>query len=229
MNDGPMTGWRLIVRVLLLAVVFCALLFVPAGRLDWYEGWAFVVFYIAAVMAIYAWMMRRDPELARERQSRPEDQPTWDKVITRSYSILALVEFVLAALDSGRFFWSDVPVWGRVLGWGLLALSLSLIWWVLATNTFASHAVRLQEDRQQRVIDSGPYAIVRHPMYVGVIICFLAVPLVLRSLWALIVGGVIVALFILRTALEDRALQQGLPGYVDYVQRVRWRLIPGLW
>jgi len=229
MNDRPMSGWRFVVRVLLLSVVFGALLFVPAGRLDWYEGWAFAAFYIAAVLAIYAWMMHRDPELARERQSRPEDQPTWDKVIIRAYSTLALSEFVLAALDSGRYGWSDVPVWGRVLGWALLALSLALIWWVMATNTFASHAVRLQADRQQRVIDSGPYAVVRHPMYVGVIVCFVAVPLVLRSLWALIVGGVIVGLFFVRTALEDRALQQGLPGYAEYTQRVRYRLIPGIW
>ena len=229
MEQAPYSGWRLMVRILLLGVFFVLLLFLPAGRLDWWEGWAFCTFYILAVIAVYAWMLRYDPDLVRERQSVPKDQPRWDKIIMRSYSILALGEFVVAALDSGRFGWRDVPVWGRVLGWLSLTLSFALIWWVLASNTFASHAVRVQEDRGQRVIGTGPYAHVRHPMYAGIIVCFSAVPLVLRSLWALIVAGAIVMLFLLRTALEDRTLQAELPGYGEYARRVRWRLLPGIW
>jgi len=229
MNDRPMSGWRLVARILLWIVCFAALVFVPAGRLDWWEGWAFCLLYLASVMGIYFWLMRHDPELARERQSRPKDQPIWDRIITRIYTILVLGAFIVAALDSGRFGWSDVPVGGRVLGWAMLTSAVAFVWWVLTTNTFASHAVRLQEDRQQRVIDSGPYAVVRHPMYVGVIACFVAVPLALRSLWALIPAGAVVVLFAVRTALEDRALQQGLPGYAEYAHRVRYRLIPGIW
>jgi protein-S-isoprenylcysteine O-methyltransferase Ste14 len=116
-----------------------------------------------------------------------------------------------------------------LFGWIWLALAGGLVFWTVSVNTFLSRHVRIQDDRNQQTVTRGPYRWIRHPMYLGVIVLMLGIPLVLASLWALVPGGLIGILFVVRTALEDRTLQAELPGYREYAQKVRFRLFPGIW
>jgi protein-S-isoprenylcysteine O-methyltransferase Ste14 len=145
------------------------------------------------------------------------------------YGLLLPALFVLTGLDAGRFGWSSPPAGVRAASWiGLLAAA-SWIFWVLMTNTFLSRMVRIQDDRGHRVVTSGPYRYVRHPMYAGLVVFFVCIPLALGSWWGLVVSALIIALFVLRTALEDRTLRQELDGYDEYARRVCYRLLPGVW
>ena len=217
-----------------LAVVLGSLgllLFVPAGRLDWAEAWVLIAAY-GVFLAVYGWWgLRRDPEQLRERgQARKaENVKPWDKAIMAVYTVFLLLTPIVAGLDAGRFRWSAVPLPAKLLAWLGLALAGALIFWALATNTYLSRMARIQDDRGQVVVTAGPYRFVRHPMYLGVILLFICMPVALGSWWALLPGAVIGALFVLRTAKEDRMLRDELSGYVEYSARVRYRLVPRVW
>ncbi len=231
MNDSvvvPSLGKR-VVRGISSVVLFVALLFVPAGRWDWVAGWAFLVFTLSSVTILSLVLRRKDPELIKERTGVAENVESWDRTILRIYGVLSIALFVVAGLDGGRFQWSSIPPTIYVLGWVSLVGASATIWWVLFTNTYTSRVVRIQEDRGHKVVTKGPYQYVRHPMYVGVMLAVLSIPLVLGSWWALIPSAGIVVLFIVRTALEDRTLQAKLSGYSEYAERVRYRLVPGIW
>jgi protein-S-isoprenylcysteine O-methyltransferase Ste14 len=137
--------------------------------------------------------------------------------------------FPVAGLDAGRFHWSHVPLGVVVLGYVLFCIGYFLSIWVYRVNRFAEPTVRIQTDRGQRVIDTGPYALVRHPLYLGALLMWAGIPLSLGSLWALLPGALGAVVLVVRTILEDRTLQAELPGYQDYTHRVRHRLIPGVW
>jgi len=219
------------VRSIFFLVIFAAVLFVPAGRIDWLAGWALLVGFTIAVGTMVVWVRRRDPALMAERQSaaKAENVKHWDQVIMAVYSVVLLVLLVVASLDAGRMGWSQVPLGMRVIGWLGLGVAWVLVWRVMAENTYLSERVRIQEERGHQVVTTGPYQVVRHPMYVGIIIAVLSVPLALGSWWALIPAVLIVALFIVRTALEDHTLIKELPGYQEYTRQVRYRLLPGIW
>jgi protein-S-isoprenylcysteine O-methyltransferase Ste14 len=146
-----------------------------------------------------------------------------------AYTVCLLLTPVVAGLDAGRFGWSAVPLPARLLAWLALAAAGTLIFWALATNTYLSRMARIQDDRGQVVVTAGPYRYVRHPMYLGVILLFLGMPVALGSWWALLPGIVIAALFVLRTAKEDPMLREELPGYTEYARHVGYRLVPGIW
>jgi protein-S-isoprenylcysteine O-methyltransferase Ste14 len=218
-----------IVRGLVSVALFVTLLFVPAGRWDWSAGWVFLIFSLSSISILSFFLWKKDPELIKERTRVADNVESWDKTILRIYGVLSISLFIVAGLDGGRFQWSSIPTSVLVLGWVGLALALAVIWWALFTNTFTSRVVRIQDDRGHQVVTDGPYRYVRHPMYVGVIIAVLAMPVVLGSWWALIPGVGIVVLFFVRTALEDRTLQAKLSGYSEYTKIVRYRLVPGVW
>ena len=215
----------------LLAVVFglAILLFVPAGRLDWSQAWAFILAFGGYLLFYAQWTSRNDPDQLNERSRAGQNTKGWDKIILTAYTILLLAMLVLAGLDAGRFRWAAAPWPLQILGWLGAAFAGWIIFRAVAVNTFLSRTVRIQDDRGQRVIDTGPYARVRHPMYLGIIVLMISVPLLLASLWALIPGCLIGVLFILRTALEDRTLRRELAGYSEYARRVRYRLLPRIW
>jgi len=220
---------HVVLRLVLMLVVLAAVLFGSAGRLDWTAGWRFVTGY-GFFLTLYAlWGLFRDPEQFRERGREAPNVKGWDRVIIRVYTALLVALFVVAGLDAGRFGWSAAPAAARVVGWVGLVASSAWITWVAMTNTYLSRLVRIQDDRGHRVVSSGPYRFVRHPMYAGLLVVFVCIPLALGSLWGLTVSALNVALFVLRTALEDRTLQRELDGYAEYAQRVRYRLIPGVW
>ncbi len=220
---------RQIIRGVLTLLVFLALLFIPAGRIAWREGWLFLLFFLVTVSGMTLWMRRRDPALAAERTNVAENVEKWDNIIIAIYTVMLFILLILAGLDSGRMNWSTVPLVVRLLGWLGLILAGAIVWWSMASNTFLSERVRIQDDRGHQVVSSGPYKYVRHPMYVGVILSVICVPIVLGSWWALIPGVIIAVLFVVRTVLEDRTLISKLPGYLTYCQEVQYRLIPGVW
>lgn len=219
----------LILRLVISLAIVVALFFIPAGRLDWWAGWGFLALFFAASLGLYAWLRKRDPALVAERQQSGPGVERWDRFIMGLYTLLLLTLPIVAGLDAGRFGWSAPSPWVQLLGWLLLALALAIVAWTMAANTYLSERVRIQEERGHQVVSGGPYRYVRHPMYVGVILALLGAPLALGSLWALIPAGACAVLFVVRTALEDRTLQEKLPGYREYAGRVRYRLFPGLW
>ncbi len=215
----------LIIRLIGLIIFLALALFGLAARLDWLFILAFSGF-----LAYYgAWALRNDPAQLQERSRAGQNTKAWDKVILTIYTFLLILMLAIAALDAGRFRWAPAPLLVQVVGWLGLILAGRWILWTTSVNTFLSRTVRIQEERGQQVIDQGPYHWVRHPMYSGILVLMVCVPLILGSLWALAPGVLIDVLFVIRTMLEDRTLQAELPGYADYAERVRYRLVPGVW
>jgi len=222
------SGISRIATVLGMLVVFGVILFAFAGRLDWPEAWVFLALYLAGILANGLWSLRHNPEVINERGRIGANAKSWDKVIGVFYTLFLLGTFVVAGLDA-RFTWSDAPLWVKILGGIGFALSLALTFWVMATNTFLSTFVRIQDERGHTTVTSGPYRFVRHPMYAGILLMSWGMPLLLGSWWALIPGVLNIVLFFIRTSLEDKTLQEELPGYKEYVEKVRYRLVPGIW
>jgi protein-S-isoprenylcysteine O-methyltransferase Ste14 len=145
------------------------------------------------------------------------------------YTVILVILWIVTALDGGRYRWSFIPLGVQLIGWLLLILAGLMVWHVMMTNAYLSSWARLQEDRGQVVVQEGAYRRIRHPMYLGIIMAFLGIPLALGSWWAMIPGTVIVGLFVYRTYREDLMLIQGLAGYAEYTESVRYRLLPGIW
>jgi protein-S-isoprenylcysteine O-methyltransferase Ste14 len=219
----------MVIQTILSLVVMLALFFIPAGRLDWWEGWALLIAFTISVSALVIWVSRKDPELMAERRRSTREGKRWDQVIIAVYTILLCFMIILAGLDSGRYEWTSPPLYLRLLGWIGAGLAMILGFWVFTVNTYLSGTVRIQDDRGHQVVSEGPYQYVRHPMYACVIVLVLCVPLILGSFWALIPAVLIAILFVIRTALEDLTLQKELNGYEEYTEQVRYRLIPGVW
>jgi protein-S-isoprenylcysteine O-methyltransferase Ste14 len=210
--------------------IVLALLFIPAGRLDWWAAWVFIGGYFAVVYIGVIVLQRKDPELVKERQQVQENVKTWDRVITLLFSLVFIpLTLIFSGLDQ-RFGWSThFPLPIQILALLIGLLCFALVFWSMATNTHFESYVRIQNDRTHKPIMSGPYKIVRHPGYVGMALSALTIPLILGSWWALIPGGIAATLIIIRTALEDKTLQAELPGYVAYTKQTRYRLVPGIW
>ena len=218
-----------IVAVFVLILVLDIVLFISAGRLDWPAAWIFSSLYCVYLLVAMVWGTLKAPDLLNERAKRADNVKGWDKVIMAIYTILLFAMLILAGLDVGRFKWSTMPLAAQVVGLIGLFPAARMTSWAATANAYLSRMVRIQEDRGHQVVSTGPYRYVRHPMYVGVILLVLNIPLLLGSWWALIPGGLIVILFVVRTVLEDRTLQDELPGYAAYAEKVRYRLLPGIW
>jgi protein-S-isoprenylcysteine O-methyltransferase Ste14 len=220
---------RWLIRESVGVVFVAATLFLAAGRLDWAMGWALVGLYAVWVGANALLLIPRNPELLAERAVRRRGDHVWDTVLLGLFGLSTLAKLVVAGLDE-RFGWTP-PLPPTLQGAALVVVFLgyALTTWSMVANAFFSTVVRIQQERGHRVATGGPYRYVRHPGYVGTMLFELATPLMLGSLWALIPGGLVVPLLTIRTALEDRALQEKLSGYREYAGRVRSRLIPGVW
>lgn len=206
-----------------------ASVFVPAGTIRWRNGWLFVGVMAAAVASVVFDIFHRSPELAEERRTAAKHAKPWDRVITPIMDGLPIVTVVLAGLGH-RFDWTSVfPSWTTVPALVLMIAGSALAYAAMRTNRFFSSYVRIQDDRGHAVIDSGPYAFVRHPGYAGSIAVTLATPILLDSLPGFVLALIPTAATILRTHLEDRLLTQGLSGYPAYRDRVRYRLLPRIW
>ncbi len=163
------------------------------------------------------------------RINRHKGTKRWDWILLSILRPTGLMIFVLAGLDDGQYHWFHIPWWGCVLGYALLITGMVGVTWAETVNKFIEQTVRIQTDRGHRVVDTGPYAIIRHPGYVSACILFVGMPQSLGSLWALIPAVLACLLLVVRTILEDRTLRDELTGYEEYAQRVRYRLIPRFW
>ena len=213
-----------------MLLVLFLLLFVPAGSVAWTRGWLFLAIFLAmsGVAILYLWRVNPEIFVARSRLIR-EGTKCWD-VMLLAFMIPATVAiFPVAALDDGRFQWSRASWWVVGAGYLLLLAGMTVVAWAQAVNRFFEPSVRIQADRGHHVVDSGPYAIVRHPGYIGGFLLFAGIALALGSWWALVPAGIAALGLVLRTAWEDRTLQAELAGYAAYAQKVRFRLIPGVW
>ncbi len=212
-------------------LVIIGLLFIPAGTVSWLAGWVYIALLCGVTLLVVPMLARNDPELLKERMSSPiqRNQPLWDKVFLPVFLLLFAAWLILMPLDAVRFGWSDVPVWLQVLG--ALGIMLSFYGWYLTyrENAYLYPVVKIQEERGQRVVTTGPYRYVRHPMYACSLLFFPATALLLGSWLGLLRSLVLIALIILRTALEDRFLRSGLAGYTGYAETVKYRLIPRVW
>jgi protein-S-isoprenylcysteine O-methyltransferase Ste14 len=225
----PPTLLKIILQIFTLMGILAALLFLPAGRWNWPQAWALIIFLVIYFLLYTFIGIFQDPEQTRERSRMAANVKRWDKILMGVYTALLPTVFIVAGLDWGRFCWSRVPIFLQAIAWLGLALAGALILWTVHTNTYLSRYARIQEDRHQQVITSGPYRIIRHPMYLGILVLFFCLGPALGSFFALIPGVLIDLLFFFRTAKEDKMLQEELSGYQDYMKSVRYRLIPGLW
>lgn len=210
-------------RTLPLPLVFGALLFTAAGEIGVPAFWLYIAMVWLVLATTYTLLSRSRPDLVAERLRPPSDR---DRATRRVVVPLLAAHLVLAGLDVGRLQRSAVPLALQAIGFALCLTGFGFAAWTVFTNPFASSAVRIQEERAQEVIMHGPYALVRHPMYLGVVLVCVGSGLALGSYWAGLALLPIVPLFVRRTRLEDRMLHDELPGYRAYAARVRWRIVP---
>lgn len=225
-------GWvRLLLGIIIMFVMPAVILFVSSGRLNWGMAWIYIGMTTAFTAVSRILMLRIHPDLAIERAhfSDKSDIKPWDKVLMPLGIIVATAMLIVAGLDR-RFEWSpDLPLLIHITAFVISALGFSLSTWATVVNRFFSSGVRIQLDRSHTVVESGPYHLIRHPGYAGTVVSSLATPLLLGSFWALVPASLAVCQLIIRTAMEDRTLQEELEGYRDYAARVRYRLLPGVW
>ena len=216
------------VQVILTVVVQAVLLLLSAGKFAWWEAWVYIGIYLVGMAINATLMLRHSPETIAER-AESRGMKDWDRVISGLWAVLYFVMLVLAGLDA-RFGWTgQIALAIQVAGVVAFVLGGALFSWAMVSNAYFAAVVRIQEDRGHTVCTTGPYRYVRHPGYVGAILQSLAAPLMFGSLWALIPGGMAVLLIVARTVLEDRTLLEELQGYTEYAERVRYRLLPGVW
>jgi protein-S-isoprenylcysteine O-methyltransferase Ste14 len=230
MNRSALLG-KALLEVLAEFAVFAALLFIPAGTLLWPAGWAFIVRFFGFALSLVVWLAREDPELLAERMSAPiqRGQPLWDKLFVAAVLVLFAAWLIVMPLDAVRFGWSDVPDWLQLMGTLGVVLSFYIMFLTFRENAYLALVAKLQEERGQSVVSTGPYRYVRHPMYASMFLFFPAGALLLGSWWGLLPCAVLLGLLVWRIPLEERVLENGLAGYDEYERNVRYRLIPHIW
>jgi len=220
---------RLVIRLVSGFFLLPPILLVPAGKVAWPEAWIYCVLsYIYAIPASM-WILKNSPDLLQKRMAFEWPKKTWDLFFMIGFLPGALALFIIPGLDAVRYQWSDVPLTLKATGFIGLALSMNLTFLAMKENPFSSKIVEIQKDKGHRVITTGPYRHVRHPMYVAVIFMFFSYSLALGSYYSLITSLYMTILFIFRTSFEDRTLQEELAGYSDYVKTTRFKLLPGIW
>jgi protein-S-isoprenylcysteine O-methyltransferase Ste14 len=222
---------KLIARTFLWLTATAALLFVPAGTLDWPAAWIMLGQLGLLALTIGLWLAHHDPGLLRERMSfvLQKQQQTWDRPLMGAIVLLWNAWYVVMGLDVAHNGLSQIATWLQALGALGVALCGLLAFLAFRENTYAAPVVKIQQERGQAAITTGPYRLVRHPMYAGAIPYFLGVPLLLGSPRGLALAPILIGLLALRAVMEERTLRVQLAGYADYAARVRYRLIPFVW
>ncbi len=223
-------GYNTISKQVIAPIILAVLMFAIAETTNWLWGWVFHIVHILAWLMMTVVLIRKNPELLNARGRRQANDKNWDFVLVSIYGITWILMLVLGALDI-RYGWTApiAPVW-HILGNVLILLGFALTTWSMAVNRSFEVIVRIQNDRNHKVISDGPYHYVRHPGYSGIILAFyFGMPLALGSWPAALIAVIGLATMVVRTAMEDRTLQAELPGYSTFVEETRYRLIPGVW
>lgn len=221
-----------VIAAFLYILIFPALILVLSGDFTWPEGWVFNLWFLVLCYATILYLYRKDPALLEERYKQPGagNQESWDRYVVYGLLVGFIIWIVIMPLDAKRFGWSPAfPLWLKAIGGAGLVGSFVLFFRSYADNTFLSPLVRIQEDREHRVVLTGVYGFVRHPMYLGAILMFVGAPLLLGSVYGVIAGLALTVLLMARIVGEEAMLARDLDGYRDYMQRVRYRLFPLLW
>lgn len=213
-------------RTILFAIVFFAFLFLPAGSLHFSEAWIYFAIFFGSTMYINRYFLKRDPELIERRVHAKEVEKEQKIFQSISGAIFFIGLLVLPGLDY-RFSWSDVPFYLVFVADFFVLLGFIIVFLVFKENSFTSAIIEVSENQQ--VISTGPYALVRHPMYTGAISIILFTPLALGSIWALIPAILIIIFIVLRLLNEEKILLKELAGYEDYCKKIRYHLIPFIW
>jgi protein-S-isoprenylcysteine O-methyltransferase Ste14 len=221
---------RWLIRETVGNIFLIAILFGIVGRWDWWNGWAMSAIYLLWSLAAIIFILPVNPQMLAERSRPQAGSKKWDVAMVGIMGVFVLVAYVIACLDV-RFGWApQFPLPAQITGVVVAAFGYDvLLIWSMIANAFFTTIVRIQSDRQHTVAIGGPYRFVRHPGYVGTILFYLGTPFLFGSRWALIPAILAAAVLVVRTALEDRTLQEELPGYKEYAERVRYRLLPGIW
>jgi protein-S-isoprenylcysteine O-methyltransferase Ste14 len=211
-----------------LLLVMAALLFLPAGTLDYWQAWTLLAVFSGSALAITLDLMKRDPELLQRRlRAGPTAEKERSQKIIQSITAIGFIAMLVVPALDHRLGWSPVPAYVSLAGDALVALGFLITFFVYRENTFASATIEIAPG--QRVISTGLYAHVRHPMYMGGLFCFIGMPLALGSWWGLFVFLLILPALIWRIVDEEKLLASNLPGYAEYCRKVRYRLVPFVW
>jgi protein-S-isoprenylcysteine O-methyltransferase Ste14 len=211
-------------------VIMALPLFLAAGTILWPAGWIYLILLYGWLFIGILLLLKYNPGLLAERINvSPPDQKAWDKVFVVFLNLFIFTWLILMPLDAVRFHWSGMPLWLQVIGAIALVVSFVFISLVFRENSYLSATVRIQEERGQTVITTGPYQYVRHPMYAGALFLFLGTPLLLGSWYGMLLTLLFLPALFVRAVLEERTLFQELPGYGAYMAQTRYRLIPYVW
>jgi len=229
-NHKPAMIW---LSLLIRMSVFTVALMWPAGIGYWWEAWVVVVLWAVFGVVTTQYLLRYDPALLAERLKPVpfhKEQKIWDKVIMSLFFIAAIAQYIIPGFDVVRYGWSEpLPLWMKLIALLVHIPCFILLAWIMRENTYLAQVVKIDKQRGHKVITTGPYALVRHPMYTVVIILLFALPVALGSRYTLGLSVFLTLLLIVRTYLEDRTLYAELEGYPEYTQKTRYRLLPGIW
>src|SRR5258708_1791020 len=225
---------KLLIRAFVWTVVsfliMALLLFLLAGTILWPAGWIFLILLLGFTVVNTGLLFKSDPGLLQERLSLSQPNlKTSDKVLTSVNGLLGIAWFILMPLDAVRFHWSHVPLFLQIVGALVLVGFMPLAILTFRENSFLSGMVRVQEERGQTVISTGPYHYIRHPLYASALLFFLGTPLLLGSMYCFLFVPIVIAGFVGRTLLEERVLREELPGYDAYMAKVKYRFVPYVW
>jgi len=216
---------RIFIRVILFLAVMCIMFFAPARTFDYWQAWVYLVMIFSCACIVILYFLKHDPGLM-ERRMRTREKVKEQKKIIKFGWFLFLPTFIIPGFDK-YYGWSHVPLYLVIVSDILVLAGYILVARVFRENSYTSRIVEV--DTGQKVISTGPYAVVRHPMYTGVLVMYGFTPLALGSYWALIASFFLVIIIILRLLSEEKFLSQSLEGYREYLQKVRYRIIPGIW
>lgn len=222
---------RLLIQTVLSFAVMAVILFGAADDWAWPQGWTYMGEVFVLSMASTVWLWFNDRPLLEARLTSPfrRGQRPKDLAVIAVFVAVLIAWLALIGVDARRFMWTGAPLWAQILGAVMIGAGLVLVWETYRANTFAAPQVRVQAERAQTVVDSGPYRYVRHPMYAGLVLYLVGTPLMLGSVWGLAVVPVMLILLALRTLGEEQVLTRDLAGYADYKTRTPWRIVPGVW
>jgi len=221
---------RIALRLSMAFVGMSAAFFGSAGTLAWFQAWLYIVIQFSFWTVTAVWMKKHNPELLKDRMAfLKRSAKGWDKIIIVTSTAVFVPYLLLPGLDAVRYRWSSVPLAIVVLGFVGVIFALFVMAWVIRVNAYLTRFVEVQRERGHKVITSGPYRYVRHPMYASLIILLYSIPVALGSLWTLIPASILTLLFVIRTYFEDQTLHEELEGYNSYSTQVKYRLLPGIW
>jgi protein-S-isoprenylcysteine O-methyltransferase Ste14 len=222
---------RTIVQLVFVLIVMPLLPMLISGAWDWWEAWIYAILTFFGFIISRGLASRRHPDILDERARSMglQGAKPWDKILAPVVALGSFVILIVAGVDKLNGWTAPYSITAKVATVIVIVLGYMLGTWALVENKFFSGIVRIQNDRGHRVVTTGPYRFIRHPGYAGALWTYLAIPILLDSIWAFIPALLLVGALVLRTSLEDQTLQAELPGYKEYTQKTRYRLFPGIW